>query len=163
MTDTPNDDKPGFVAGQPEHCHACCRLIHPGQIYYLTIEHEVLCADCALSEGVIRVREDLVVEVKRDRLVIQRGKAELGRLGDADENLLRHFSEYLDTMNGVVERVYEKLNDGDIDEAIQLKRDFEAQITPSFRRSKEMFERMSDSITGVAAAQYWQCRGPLER
>ena len=51
MTDTPNSDKPGFVAEKPEHCHACFRLIRPGQIYYLTIEHQVLCADCALVEG----------------------------------------------------------------------------------------------------------------
>jgi hypothetical protein len=63
MTETPTDDRPGFVAEKPEHCFACFRLIRPGQIYYLTIEHEVLCADCALDEGVIRVREDLAVEV----------------------------------------------------------------------------------------------------
>ena len=77
MSDIPNDDKPGFVAEKPEHCFACYRLIRPGQIYHLTIEFEVLCEDCALSEGVIRVREDLAVEVKRDRLLIQRGKAEV--------------------------------------------------------------------------------------
>lgn len=33
--------------------------------------------DCAFSEGVIWVRDDLAVEVKRDRLLIQRGKAEV--------------------------------------------------------------------------------------
>ena len=32
MNDIPNDDKPGFVAGKPEHCFACYRLIHPGPI-----------------------------------------------------------------------------------------------------------------------------------
>jgi hypothetical protein len=72
MTDTPTDDTPGFVAEEPEHCHACFRLIRPGQTYYLTIENTVLCTDCALSEGVIRVRDDLAVEVKRDRLLIGR-------------------------------------------------------------------------------------------
>jgi hypothetical protein len=77
MTETPNDDKPGFVAEEPVHCLVCFHLIPPGQTYYLTIEHEVLCADCALDEGVIRVREDLAVEVKRDRLSIQRGRAEV--------------------------------------------------------------------------------------
>ena len=51
----------------------CYRLIRPGQICHLTIEFEVLCADCALSEGVIWVREDLAVKVKRDRLLIRRG------------------------------------------------------------------------------------------
>jgi hypothetical protein len=77
VTHTHDDDKPGFVAEKPEHCFACYRLIRPGQIYHLTIEGIVHCEDCALSQGVIRVREDLAVEVKRDRLLIQRGKAEV--------------------------------------------------------------------------------------
>jgi hypothetical protein len=51
MSDIPNDDMPGFVAEKPEYCYAYYRLIHPGQIYRLTIGFEVLCADCALSEG----------------------------------------------------------------------------------------------------------------
>jgi hypothetical protein len=75
MTGTPNADHPGFVASEPEHCSACFRLIRPGQTYYLTIENTVLFADCALGEGVIRVRGDLAVEIKRDRLLIQRGKS----------------------------------------------------------------------------------------
>ena len=77
MTGTPNDDQPGFVAEEPEHCFACFRLIQPGQTYYLTMEQEVLCADRALVEEVVRVRDDLAVEIKRDRLLIQRGKAEV--------------------------------------------------------------------------------------
>ena len=77
MTDIPNDDKPGFVADEPEHGFACCRLIRPGQTYHLTIESKVLCEDCALSEGVIRVRDDLAVEAKRDRLLVQRGSVEV--------------------------------------------------------------------------------------
>ena len=77
MTDTLTDDMPGFVGEEPEHCHACYRLIRPGQTYYLTIEDTVLCADCALSEGVIRVRDDLAVEVKRVRLLIGRGNSEV--------------------------------------------------------------------------------------
>ncbi len=72
MSDIPNDDKPGFVAEKPEHCFACYRLIRPGQTYYLTIEGIVHCEDCALSEGVIRVRENLAVEVRRDQLLIRR-------------------------------------------------------------------------------------------
>jgi hypothetical protein len=55
----------------------CCCLTKAGQTYYLTIEQEVVCADCALSEGVIRVRDDLAVEVKRDRLLVRRGRAEV--------------------------------------------------------------------------------------
>jgi hypothetical protein len=36
--------------------------------------------NCAFSEGVIRLREDLAIEIKRDRLLIQRGKVEVGML-----------------------------------------------------------------------------------
>lgn len=49
VTEAPNSDKPGFVAVEPEHYSACFRLIRPEQPYYLTIEYEVLCADCALE------------------------------------------------------------------------------------------------------------------
>ena len=77
MTHTRDDDKPGFVAEELEHCFACFRPIRPGQIYHLTIEFEVLCADCALSEGVIPVRDDLPVEAKRDRLLVQRSNVEV--------------------------------------------------------------------------------------
>ena len=77
MSDIPNDEKPGFVAEKPEHCFACYRLIRPGQTYYLTIEGIVHCEDCALSKGVIRVREDVAVWVNRDRLLIQGGEVEV--------------------------------------------------------------------------------------
>ena len=43
----------------------------------LTTEFEVLCEDCTLSKGVIRAREDLAIEPRRDRQSIQRGKAEV--------------------------------------------------------------------------------------
>lgn len=77
MTETPNDDNPGFVGSEPEHCFACFRFICPGQTYYLTVDGTVLCEDCALTDDIVRVREDLVIGVKRDRLLIQRGEAEV--------------------------------------------------------------------------------------
>ena len=76
MSDIPNDDEPGFVAEKPEHWFACYRLIRLGQTYHLTIEGIVHCEGCALSQVVIRVKDDLAVEVKRDRLLIQRGSVE---------------------------------------------------------------------------------------
>ena len=48
MTETLTDDKPGFVAEEPEHCHACHRLIQPGQTYYLTAG-QLFCARLALE------------------------------------------------------------------------------------------------------------------
>ena len=62
MREIPNDDK--------VRCFACYWLIGPDQTYYLTIEGIVHREDCALSEGVIRVREDLAVERKGDRLLV---------------------------------------------------------------------------------------------
>jgi hypothetical protein len=85
MTEIPNCDKPGFVATEPEHCHVCYQLIHSGRTNYLTVEYGVLCADCALDEGRIRVREDLSAEIKQDRLVLGaarlRGRYSLARFG----------------------------------------------------------------------------------
>jgi hypothetical protein len=48
-----------------------------GQTYYRTIEHDVLCEDCALFEELVCVREDLTVEVQRDRLLVRRDTAEV--------------------------------------------------------------------------------------
>jgi hypothetical protein len=39
MTDTPNDDQAGFVAKELERCHACYRLIHTGQTYYMEVRY----------------------------------------------------------------------------------------------------------------------------
>ncbi|MBM3188944.1 MAG: CHAT domain-containing protein [Chloroflexi bacterium] len=87
-----------------------------------------------------------------DPATFQQLGQELDLLGNADANLIRQFQTYLDEMNAAVEGIWERLGNGDLDGAIQAKRDFEAQITPSFQRSKEMLSQMSGSITAVAAA-----------
>lgn len=79
-------------------------------------------------------------------------RSELDYLSNADNDLLRYFKEYLDQMNGAVEAIYAQIEAGEVDEAILLKRDFEAQISPSFQRSKALFERMSGSVRAVQAA-----------
>ena len=75
MTETPTDDRPGFVAEKPEHCRACCRLIRPGQTYYLTIGQAILCEDCFGEADEIRVTDDLAVVVADGRLLMRRGIA----------------------------------------------------------------------------------------
>ncbi len=77
---------------------------------------------------------------------------ELNMLSNADTDLLRYFNEYISIMNIAVEEIWAALDNSNIESAIQLKRDFEAQISPSFQRSKVMFERMSHNIRGVQAA-----------
>jgi hypothetical protein len=51
MTDTPTDDKPGFVAEELEHCHACFRLIRPSQTYYVTAGQAILFEACLGTAG----------------------------------------------------------------------------------------------------------------
>ncbi|PKO13330.1 MAG: hypothetical protein CVU39_19185 [Chloroflexi bacterium HGW-Chloroflexi-10] len=77
---------------------------------------------------------------------------ELNMLSNADADLLRYFNEYISIMNAAVEEIWAALESDNIESAIQIKRDFEAQISPSFQRSKAMFERMSHNIRGVQAA-----------
>lgn len=79
-------------------------------------------------------------------------KEELNMLSNADNDLVRYFNEYINIMNTAVEEIWADLDSGKIESAIQLKRDFEAQISPSFQRSKVMFERMSHNIRGVQGA-----------
>jgi hypothetical protein len=57
----------------------------------MTVDFEVLCEDCALSQDVIRVREDLAFEAKQDRVVIQRGEAEV----EVFPNEIRHLANAL--------------------------------------------------------------------
>jgi hypothetical protein len=75
VTETPTDDRPGFVAEEPEHCHACYSLIRSGQTYHLTTELAILCEGCLGVAGAIRVADDLAVVVEAGRLLVRRGHA----------------------------------------------------------------------------------------
>jgi hypothetical protein len=97
IIDTPTEDQPGFVAEEPERCSACVRLIRPGQTYYLPWNKRYYARavpwSTPSSRGVIRVREDLAVEVKRDRLVVQRGEAEVEVLPGEIRHLVNALAE----------------------------------------------------------------------
>jgi hypothetical protein len=80
MPNIPTDDQPGFVAERPEHCFACYRLIRPGQTYYLTVEHEVLSADCALDAASMMPLDEGVIEGRDPR---ERGPGRRGEAGPA--------------------------------------------------------------------------------
>ena len=68
-----------LIAQDPEHCHRCYRLIHPGEEYYETEDGTALCERCAADETAgavletISVAEDIFVEVRRNCLVVRRG------------------------------------------------------------------------------------------
>jgi hypothetical protein len=85
MTEYHNRDQPGYVAGEPEHCHKCYRLILTGEMYYETGEGEWLCEQCAGSDvpDTIQVTDDLVVELVPGQLRVSRGgKAIIVRLDE---------------------------------------------------------------------------------
>lgn len=75
---------------------------------------------------------------------------EIEQLGAGDVIIIQSFREFLESMDEAVEDIKTNIMTGDVDEAMQVWSAFEMQISPSFRRSKEMFERMSNSITAVA-------------
>ena len=79
-------------------------------------------------------------------------RAELNRLSSADGELVSFYKDYLDQMNEMVEQVYAKLGQNQVAEAIQLKRDYEAQISPGFQRIKSMLSRMEGSVNIARAA-----------
>jgi hypothetical protein len=59
----------------------------------LTIEFEVLYEDYARWEGVVRVKEDLGVWIKRDRLLIRRGTAEVEAFPAKARHLVKALGE----------------------------------------------------------------------
>lgn len=73
MTETPTDDQPGFVAGDPEHYHDCYRLIRSGQRYFLTINQAVLCQGSIVVADGIRLSGGLSIEVGEVKVLVRRG------------------------------------------------------------------------------------------
>lgn len=73
-------------------------------------------------------------------------RAELGILSNADDALIGYYKEYLDRMNEMVEQVYASLEQNQVAEAIQIKREYEAQISPGFQRIKAMLNQMEGSV-----------------
>jgi hypothetical protein len=61
VIETPTDDRPGFVAEEPDHCHDCYRLIRPGETHYLTIKQVVVCPECRRAANAIRLAAGLTV------------------------------------------------------------------------------------------------------
>jgi hypothetical protein len=90
MTETLTDDRPGFVAEEPEHCRDFCRLIHPGKIYYLTTEQVVVCPDCASAADAIRLAGGLTVKIREDKLLVRRANVSVEEFrGEARHHLDR--------------------------------------------------------------------------
>jgi hypothetical protein len=78
-------------------------------------------------------------------------EGELKALSDIDGDILYSMRQFLDTMNEKVEEIRKLLN-SDLDRAIQLKRDYEEQLSPTFRRSRELLAELGQSAGRLQAA-----------
>jgi hypothetical protein len=76
---------------------------------------------------------------------------EIITLGSVDDLIIESMSGFLETMNAKVEEIRALLNT-DLERAMQLKRDFEEQLSPSFRRSRELLADLGRSATRLQAA-----------
>jgi hypothetical protein len=87
-----------------------------------------------------------------DADTFQQLRGEVLAVGDAEGALVASFRGFLDSMDAAVEQVQAHVRAGEIADAVEAKLDFEAQISPSARRSREMFQRMTSSVRSVQAA-----------
>lgn len=77
---------------------------------------------------------------------------DLRELSDADGTIIEHLRLFLDQMDGEVEEITKLLRAGDIPGAIKRKLAFEDQISPTFRRSKELLAEIGERSHAVQAA-----------
>lgn len=100
-----------------------------------------------LGAQVLQIAGPYLKAEDRDRL-----QDEIQALVGSDYNLIHFFRQFLDQMNAAVEQIWDLIQQGLVNEAVQAKLTFEAQISPSLRRSKEIFEQMTGSLHYAAAA-----------
>jgi hypothetical protein len=86
-----------------------------------------------------------------DAGTFQQLQEELDRMAINRAGLIQGFGEYLEPMNMAVDEIRSLLDAGDLDAAIAHKREFETQISPSLRRSKELLGQISAGIGAVQA------------
>jgi CHAT domain len=77
---------------------------------------------------------------------------DLDRLGDLDDDIIRHLATFLESMDHEVEAINKLLRSGSVPDAIVKKVAFEDQISPTFRRSKELLAEISERSHAVRAA-----------
>jgi hypothetical protein len=87
-----------------------------------------------------------------DAETYQRLREELDQMAEDRAGLIRGFGEYLEPMNAAVDEIKVLLDGGDVAAAIAKKREFEMQISPSLRRSKELLGRISAGVGNVQLA-----------
>ncbi len=94
-----------------------------------------------LANQVVRAVGSYLKPEERDAL-----RQALGSLESSNLEVLKFFREFLDQMDAVVEKIWSLIQEGRPNQAVQARLTFEAQINPSLRRSKELFDRMMGSL-----------------
>jgi hypothetical protein len=77
---------------------------------------------------------------------------ELEQLTESKAGLVQVLGVFLESMNTAVDEIKALLGGGDVAAAFAKKREFEMQISPGLRRSKELLGRISAGIGEVQAA-----------
>ncbi len=77
---------------------------------------------------------------------------ELEQLTESKAGLVQVLGVFLESMNTAVDEIKALLDGGDVAAAFAKKREFEMQISPGLRRSKELLGRISAGIGEVQAA-----------
>jgi hypothetical protein len=108
----------------------------------------------ALLREMMRLRAQTLPKLRPllDRETYQRLEEELEQMAVDRAGLIQGFGEYLEPMNAVMDEIKSLLDGGDVGAAIARKREFEMQISPGLRRSKELLGRISTRIGVVQAA-----------
>jgi hypothetical protein len=107
----------------------------------------------ALLREMMRLKAVTLPELRPllDAGTFQQLQEELDRMAINRAGLIQGFGEYLEPMNMAVGEIRSLLDAGDLDAAIAHKREFETQISPSLRRSKELLGQISAGIGAVQA------------
>jgi hypothetical protein len=77
---------------------------------------------------------------------------DLTELSQADGSIIEHLTTFVETMNAEVDGIVQLLRAGDVHAAIARKLAFEDQISPTFRRSKELLVEIGKRSHAVRAA-----------
>jgi hypothetical protein len=111
------------------------------------------CHEVAARKGpAMALFEDAVKKGVLKKEEFDQAQQDLWRLSNADDDIIRYLTDFLDLMNGQVDAVTKLLRAGDVPGAIAQKLAFEDQISPTFRRSKELLAEIGERSHAVRAA-----------
>ena len=77
---------------------------------------------------------------------------DLAYITEADDIILHYLAKFLDSMDREVDAITHLLRAGDVAGAIARKLAFEDQISPTFRRSKELLAEIAERSHAVRSA-----------